>query len=458
MYEFAPDKNAYFDYINNVQYWYDYYAHIFVTAIKNGATDLELKSLADDQEGAFIASMATGMHFINRNNALKLVLDDLGIANDLQIKHYYKDFKFTGEREGKQLSLIEGYPSDLPALQLTKNGRFCFYSWATVVDRTTDWGSKFGKETALKSFGVLEDDYDDILGVPNTASGLNKSKNDNRDKLLKTYVYSLDQGQPRMHFNANVQKINFFGFPLIPKDKEYAEKFIAEGYPNDIGYGRLITDNHTKGAIFSHHTGKWIVSYRGKLMYANISWWSVIWLQVQYYLDAFFNVPYRIFGSVEYGESYPEYLWASFGDKYKLDHVTGFLSNVDFFKQPTGKPGFWDYLLLAVPVIVGAALSVISAGAGTPLLVAAVASAAGGLIMKEGLKQAKESLAANEMKDIYNNPDVINQNLLPGVKDVNPLDDVNYNDKPVFEDQKYTWLWLIAGIGGVYLITKNKKR
>ena len=83
-----------------------------------------------------------------------MVVCDLGIANGLQIKHYYKDFKFTGEREGKQLSLIEGYPSDLPALQLTKNGRFCFYSWATVVDRTTDWGSKFGKETALKSFGV----------------------------------------------------------------------------------------------------------------------------------------------------------------------------------------------------------------------------------------------------------------------------------------------------------------
>lgn len=439
MYDFAPDKNAYFDYINNVQYWYDYYAHIFVTAVKNGATDAELKALAEDQEGAFIASMATGLHFVNRGNALKLVLDDLGIPNDLQIKHYYKDYQFRDERQGRQLALIDGYPTAMPTLQLTKDGRFCFYQWAKRFDPFVDVG--IGIPSALAAFGVTGGSYDDVIGDPYSLRSAGWAKGSFAIK-------------GRYSFNAELGINVVYGLKVIPSDKKLALEYVAAGRPGGMQWGGngYPASNHE---FYSQKTRQWIVSYKGEFYYAGVFWWDAVFIQVQYYLDLFLYVPYNVFDLVSYGTSYPEFFKSTFDDVNKLDHIQSFLSNVDFFVVPTGKIKFWDYVLLAAPVLITAVATIISAGASTPALVASLASSAGSLALKKALEQYKKSEMAVANQEALKDLTTSGENKLPGVDGDTGLPP---GDKPVFEDQKYTWLWLIAGIGGVYLITKNKKR
>ena len=93
---------------------------------------------------------------------------------------------------------------------------------------------------------------------------------------------------------------------------------------------------------------------------------------IQAYLDKFLNSPYDFTALVPYGFNY----WDELRTKYNtLDTIEQYLSNVNYLTAPTGHATFWDGVLNAAPLViiavVGTAFTIASAGAVSPLFVAA---------------------------------------------------------------------------------------
>lgn len=275
-----------------------------------------------------------------------------------------KELDFKDMRAGVLLEGMPGYPSTFPQLQLTPDGRFCFYNWPSNF-----WFSGGGANVEDKKGSHI------VVGnnVPVNIAG-----------------YSLD-GSP---FFVDPKHVLVHMIPATEGDK-------------------LFFWNANKGKVtntgvkcpFGGKFGKFCFSYQGKVYYQPVSPEIALWMNVQYYLDAFLYVPYNVIAPVQYGKNYADLLYDQFASNDAVYHVGVYCSGVDFLNTPDSKMKFLDYLKLGSLVVGAAALSLISYGAASPALVAAlslvVATVATASLKKamNDYKQGRALEAASE--DMY---------------------------------------------------------
>lgn len=312
---------------------------------------------------------------------------------------------FSGMKSGKLLLPMAGYPSTFPQLQITQDERFCFWDWPTTFAFT---GGGIGLANAIAS------DFHIVRGndVPVSVAG-----------------YSLD-GSP-WFVDPNHQFVHLV--PAVPDDEKFFNEF---------------TGTKTRGGVLCPLGGMFNVvcySYQGKVYYQPIAPFVLVFMNIQYYLNGFFYAPYNVWSAVAYGKSYPQLLYEQFASKDAVKNVGTYCSNVNFFLKPESKLNFWDYVLLGAPVAISVVATVISSGAATPALIAALSGLVGSVATKAAIQKYKEAeMLANQDEGFEGMRD---ENIIPGGA-VNSGQTVNKN----------FWLLLLIGLGGVVLLTKKRRK
>jgi len=134
-----------------------------------------------------------------------------------------------------------------------------------------------------------------------------------------------------------------------------------------------------------------------------------IFQNIQYYINRYLKNPYPVNGYIPYGKNWFDQFKASVqGGQNK---VKTYCEQCNFLVQPVGSVGFWDKFYSAVPLLISAAASIITAVAATPALVLAIANF--------GIKAAQQAQATQAAADnpiqgtpIYN-VDTLTQDLTP---------------------------------------------
>ena len=227
--------------------------------------------------------------------------------------------------------------------------------------------------------------------------------------------------------------------------------FIKDGVCYDPGsaanYVRLKsgagTDNYYTGTAVTSVTSPANLKSLdgGYFAWKWIDGYEMLWRGVQFYIDNFLKVPYNVKELVAFGQSY-EYQFKKAWQKND-EAKRGYLSVINFLERPVGTQTFWDKFVNYIPIIWATAASIITAGIGSPLLIAAVGALSGAMV------KAGNAKAAADAQKIYDDAMLketgVDQKKIEEVK--NDIAGKNSN----------SWLWIAAGIGAL-LLYKNKKK
>lgn len=261
---------------------------------------------------------------------------------------------FSDEQSGVLLPSCPGYPDWLPQLQLTLKGRLCFWNfpaWIYKVDAckptnmaTTQYLRDSKQVTNANPFPPIPADRLGTNGAtnqyfwgactiyykmtPELYAMLTGMKAETMYIASETSPYSKSKGTPYASILATVQNTpNWF-----PKPGEFNSDFQLQG--------RTPMD--------------WIA------------------INIQYYLNQFLNVPFDVYGAVDYGKSWINILSTA----SQKNDLNGWLSVCNFLLQPQADPSTWDKVAQILPAailtIVGGVLTIATAGAATPLLAGAI--------------------------------------------------------------------------------------
>lgn len=252
------------------------------------------------------------------------VLHGFGILGSLSPTEY---LNFAGEQTGTLLPSIPGYPPDLPQLQVTPDGRLTFWNWPIYLTDARYWV-----------------DY---------------------SKITPT--------NPAPPITGKFSTLDWNGTWIRIGTKRLlsaSEKTTMElQYEADRVQG--------SNGLWTVKPG-WIPMYLGKyFVYDGGQWWDarspMDWIKsnVQYYLNKFLIHSYDIDSLIAYGTGWPEQIQEAIQNgKFPV-----LLNNINFLAQPTGKKTFWDSFYTVIPIVILSAESLITAGAATPALAAALAIA-----------------------------------------------------------------------------------
>lgn len=289
--------------------------------------------------------------------------------------------EFPSQGAGVKIIPITGYPRDnsMPQLQISPEGRFNFFSWPATQFWTTFKDMTY-PGNQMQSPRIIQSNefyYDNVIGDASMGAGGPGSVSNN--------LYIKQDDPNRQPF--------FFGIPVIPADKFFVEEFVKAGRP-----GTTLLDGtlrNTQFRFFSPWTYKAIVSYKGVYMYQALTAFDLVFINIQNFLDVLLNEPYQLYNNVPYGQSYVGSLHELLNGKNRADGVRKYLSAVDFMFAPVGKMTLLDKILINSPTIVATIFSVLSMGAGTPVLAATVASMGLGFAQKDATTRAKIAAQVN---------------------------------------------------------------
>lgn len=221
------------------------------------------------------------------------------------------ELNFQGARTGTLLPSIPGYPPDLPQLQVSPSGRLSFYNWPLQLS-SSRWSDLAATDCAPLAQPLSNLDW--------TGTYLRIAT---RDKITQEQYNTMKAG--------------------------YASGAYVYDFANYITSGKC-----------------------------GIGWYSVgrpyMWIfqNIQFYIDKYLKNPYLITELIPYGTN-----WA---DQFKSAMMGGtakflkYLEGANFLIQPVGSQGFWDKFYLAAPLVITAIAAVMTEGAATPALLAAITS------------------------------------------------------------------------------------
>ena len=269
------------------------------------------------------------------------------------------------ERAGYLLPNIPGYPANLPSLQLTPSGRLAFWNFPASLEMEPSpdsiWNTKYTASTKtftkpaallpMTSWGTYLNTFQ-YIGIPGNSSSNVKPLAYNQARC--SWLFPTTGG-----YYVNYIPYYTNGAQIQPAT---CATLAVAGY---------ITANYLTDAFESDNP----IAGRPDQFYYCTRPDQWIFQNIQYYIDQFLTVPYSVCGAVPYG-----YNWCGV-DALFQQAVTGgklsqFLQNVDFLICPTGTKTFLDDVMSAVPIIICGAAAIITVGAGTPALIAAIAGSA----------------------------------------------------------------------------------
>jgi hypothetical protein len=223
------------------------------------------------------------------------------------------ELNFLGARTGVLLPSIPGYPPDLPQLQISPSGRLSFYNWPMQLSSSL-WADLSSAGCAPLAKPLSNLDW--------TGTYLRIAT---RDKITQDQY-----NQMKAAYTAGAYVYDFASY---------------------ITSGTCGTGWYSVGRPYM-----WIFQ------------------NVQYYIDKYLKNPYSVTELIPYGTNWADQFKAAMmGGTAKF---TTYLQGVNFLIQPVGSQGFWDKFYLSAPLIITAIAAVVTDGAATPALLAAVSSLA----------------------------------------------------------------------------------
>ena len=336
------------------------------------------------------------------------------------------DLDFTGAKSGVMLEMFKGYPDYFPKLQLSDSEELKFWSWknesAWLSWEGITWQpSAKDKYPAGFFFTPL---YNIELG-----------------RFLVTYkggkTYAdVMAGRNNMFFRNEVVYIKN-GIAYDPNSESTWIKFSGtKAYPNYYNGGE-VSACRSLSSIDSITGGYWAWKY--------MDGWHMLWRGVQFYIDNFLTIPYNVGELVAFGKSYvsvfKDALMKS-GEGDRRNAITGALSVVNFLEMPVGKMGFWDKFVNYIPRIWATAASIITMGAGSPLLIAAVGA------LSSHLVDLGKKKAADDLQKIYDQKTQNDTNKAAIDAAKNNITDSQPGN---------TLLWVLIAAAGFLLISKKKR-
>lgn len=235
---------------------------------------------------------------------------------------------FKGMQGGILLPSIDGYPPDLPQLQLTADNRLCFWNFPKALTDTTDWI-----------------DLSKVTGV-NTTPPI----------TAPCSLTSISEAWQK----AVTKK---------PITKEAANALYA-AFAADRNYNSGTQTYTVKPGVIPALIARKDFYQAGQYWE---SWTVRDWLfqNVQYYINRYLKNPYDINQLIPYGTNWTDQMIES----VKSGKISIYLDNCNFLVQPVGSKTFWDSFYLAVPLLITAAATIVTAGGASPTLLAAIGAA-----------------------------------------------------------------------------------
>ena len=420
------------DYPTAKDFYIDWISAFYYNAIEAGKPKEEAIRLMNANANA----MLLGLQLTNNQaDAAAFIQAQASLANIGSVINPVAasaaDFAFTGAKSGVQLEMFKGYPGNYPVMQLTDKQELKWWNWSQSVP----WLG-----------------YDNILWQPN-------DPNKYPCGFYFTPLYNLELGRFTIGFNAaragSTDPRFTWSQVRAGRDKMFLQNevvYIKDGICYDpatekdfvrLASGQGQDNYYTGSAVTKVMSAQNCPSLTGG--YWAWKWmdgWNMLWLGPQYYVDNFLNIPYNVRSLVAYGASYSDTFKKAW--QKNDDAKRGFLSVVNFLEQPVGKMGFWDKFVNYIPIIWATAASIITAGAGSPLLIAAVGALSGAMI-----KAGNQKAAADAQKiydDALQKESGVKQEAIEAAKD------------NIAAHNNSWWLWLAAGVGAYLLFFKKKKR
>lgn len=296
---------------------------------------------------------------------------------------------FTGMRSGIKLSCFTGYPANFPQLQVSEDQRLCFWDWNVVI---------YGR------------------------------------------VYS---GDPLVNPNRKTQPFaSYYGILYSPTGEQ-----VTAGYDNvplpPAELARFLSGGR-KAMMFQNV----VVKVNDVYCWKYVDGWAMLWNGVQYFIDTFLKVPYNVRELVYGNDSYPNLFKDQLWESKHLDKLTNILGNINFFfPPPPGKPGFFDKFAQAFPVIWATALSIVTAGAGTPAIVGVIGALAAKYAMALQKNKDQQQLVDQYEKWKLQNPDNIDKG---AVQDA--------TGKSIIDKSVSPWAWIAMAAAAVFLYKSRKRK
>lgn len=420
------------DYPDLFSFWVARIKYVYDDAISKGKTKADAVQAMNSQANALLL----GLELLNNTTeaeALKkamIALKDIGaVTNDVAATA--ADFSFTGAKSGILLEMFNGYPDKYPVLQLTSDQQLKWWNWKSMYP----WLS-----------------YDGILWAPNDVGKFPTG-------FYFTPLYNIELARFLIGFNEARAGVTDPRFTASQVNAGRAKMmlgnevvYIKNGVCYDPGSaGNFVrlksgagTDNYYTGtAVTSVVNSSYLTDLSGGYWaWKWIDGYEMLWRGVQFYIDNFLKVPYNVKELVAFGQSY-EYQFKKAWQKND-DAKRGYLSVINFLERPVGTQTFWDKFVNYIPIIWATAASIVTAGLGSPLLIAAV-GALGTAMVKAG-----NAKAAADAQKIYND-----QMLKDTGVDKEKIEEVK-ND--IVEKNSNSWLWIAAAIAAVFLYKRKKKK
>lgn len=329
---------------------------------------------------------------------------------------------FTDEQSGVLLPNAPGYPSWLPSLQITLNGRLCFWNFPNKLFKSViSNGANIGTAEYLRDAKKVSSSN---LFPPVPADlGTNGSGNQYFWNSCNSY-FKLTADFRAAYVQQEIIREYYLG--LLNGSKQTAD-YIAS----------YIDGPNTDPANKIPAVG----SYTTNPVYP----WDWIKYNCQYYIDKYLKIPYDLEEGIAYTKNWIDQLntASQSGDLLK------WLSGINLFIEPTGKPDFWDTVLLAAPVAIYGLMAVVSGGLGGPLLATAVAAITGAVTKGDIANRQKDAQAAFDQLNAGLNTPVITSDISANANPLISLDD---------NTQKFIFFGALVLIIAIILIIKNKSK
>lgn len=338
--------------------------------------------------------------------------------NDLNFIH------FTDEQSGVLLPNAPGYPSWLPSLQITLTGRLCFWNFpAKLLKSVISNNANIGTPEYLRDAKKVSSSN---LFPPVPADlGTNGSGNQYFWNSCNTY-FKLTADVRTAFVQQEVIREYYLNLLNNPNAKLTSDQILAAVDGPTVPAANKIAP---------------VGAYYNRALYP----WEWVSYNCQYYIDKYLKVPYDIGEGVAYTHN-----WI---DQLNLAGQTGdlqkWLSGINLFIEPTGKPDFWDTVLNAAPVAILGLVTIASAGILSPYLITAMGAMTAAIKKSSGASQQADAQAAYDQANAGINTAVVTSDISAAG---NPLTNMDDNTK------KFIFFGLLVLIIAIILIIKNKSK
>lgn len=293
---------------------------------------------------------------------------------------------FNSRGLGTMIDSIDGYPDDLPRLQIMvnpdgSNPRLCFWDYPVFTQNLKNWVD-YTKVSGANQLPVLTTPKFFVDWNPMNTYGSKRAATPAQMQAEKAaycvgrvYVAPGDSSVPTVLKNRPATINDAIANMATPK------------VPGTQTISALPVDR--------------LFWYGGQTGYIALYPWQWIFENVQHYVNRYLTVPYVVTDLIPYGSNWQlQFQNATTGRNY--NKVLAYLNGCNFLMQPIGKQDFWDKFYLAVPILISTVAALESGGAAAPALIAAI-----GAIVKKGeastINTANATTNVNAQKDSTTN-------------------------------------------------------